>query len=89
MARLKRENRLQVRMSDAEIALLRDGAEAANMTMSDFARFLLLSGAQGILSQDEQHLSKLLNSTGTLLYSKSIGRQYLPGLGRIEPKKDD
>lgn len=69
----KKTVRLYLRLTPSELETIRQGADKAQMSMSEFTRFLLVNGARGILSEDEQYFSSLLNSTGQVLYARTKG----------------
>lgn len=77
---MARDYRLQVRLTDEETEIVRKAAELAGLTMSEFARSLVVAGAVGILKGDEEYFKSLVNSTAQLLHSRAVGRQYLPGM---------
>lgn len=67
--------RLQVRIDPTELDLIKQAADHAHMSVSEFARLMLLIGSRGTLSVGAEEIEKTLGVTSFMLFGRTIPRE--------------
>lgn len=88
---MARTERLQVKLSAEEMDLLKRAAQKNQMSVSDLARWSMLSAARGLLADDKKIFVSQMSATAEFIYERAkLQPPLLADLENYEElKKDD
>lgn len=68
---MSRSEVLQYRVSPTELQILRDAATKAHMSVAEFARWAVMTYAAGVMTEDEDAMRELVNTTSQAILARS------------------